>query len=170
MKISFTGHRPPLLGGYGPEAKDRLYKFAYRQMLRIDCDVTVYVGCALGWDMAVGTAAIEQGHKVVSCIPFLGFNARWPLDSVWELDCLLNKSHETIVVNSKEDVLHMDGHVAFALNKRNHYMVDNTDKLYALSCGSPSGTENCIEYALSLNRPVHYMWSDWLRYQRHIGS
>ncbi|ARW58828.1 GTP-binding domain [Erwinia phage vB_EamM_Y3] len=166
-KYSFTGHRPQYLGGYGSEAKKRLYKFAHRPLLKLDKEVELWVGCALGWDMAVATAAIEQGHKVISCIPFLGFNARWPLDSVWELDVLLNRSHEVRIVTSKEDWVHMDGQAGFALNKRNHYMVDNTDRLLALCCGAPSGTQNCIDYALKNSKPVTYLWNDWLRFNEY---
>lgn len=169
-KYSFTGHRPKLLGGYGTEAQKRLHKFAHRQLLKMDSDIIIYQGCALGWDMAVATAAIAQGHKVVSCVPFLGFNAQWPVSSVWDLDVILNKSHEVIVVTSKEDWLHMDGQAGFALNKRNHFMVDNTDKLLALSCGAPSGTENCIEYALRNKKPVQYLWKDWLRFNEYQDS
>lgn len=166
--ISFTGHRPQYLGGFGPEAKRRLYKFVSRQLLKIEDDATIFVGCALGFDMAVATAAIDQGHKVISCVPYLGFNARWPVSSVWELDGLLNKSHEVRIVTSKEDWIHMDGQEVFALNKRNHYMVDNTDRLISLCCGAPSGTQNCIDYALKSNVPVTYWWKDWLKFNKRL--
>ncbi|QYW03495.1 hypothetical protein pEaSNUABM14_00194 [Erwinia phage pEa_SNUABM_14] len=165
MKLSFTGHRPQYLGGYGSEAKQRLYKFAHRQLLKIDTDVELWVGCALGFDQAVAAAGLAQGHRIVSCIPYLGFNERWPTESVWDLDVLLNKSHEVHIVSSKEDVLHMDGNVGFALNKRNHFMVDNTDRLASLCCGAPSGTQNCIDYALRKSIPVDYWWNDWLRFK-----
>lgn len=169
-KISFTGHRPKYLGGYGAKAKFRLYKFARFQMLRIEEDAEIWVGCALGFDMAVATAAIDQGHKVISCIPYPGFNARWPLDSVWELDGLLNKSHEVRIVTSKEDWMHMDNQAGFALNKRNHYMVDNTDRLISLCCGAPSGTQNCIDYALKNEKRVEYWWKDWIRLNERLSS
>jgi uncharacterized phage-like protein YoqJ len=167
-RISFTGHRPQYLGGFGPEAKRRLYRFAERQLLKIEDDVEIWVGCALGFDMAVATAAIDQGHKVISCIPFLGFNSGWKMSSVFELDGLLNKSHEVRIVTSKDDWLHMDNQAGFALNKRNHYMVDNTDRLISLCCGAPSGTQNCIDYALKSNVPVTYWWKDWLQFNKRL--
>ncbi|QZE56387.1 hypothetical protein pEaSNUABM40_00193 [Erwinia phage pEa_SNUABM_40] len=165
-KISFTGHRPQYLGGFSPEAKRRLYTFARRKVLAIEDDAIIYVGCALGFDMAVATAAIDLGHKVVSCLPYPGFNSRWTISSVFELDGLLNKSHEVRIVTSKEDWEHMDGQAGFALNKRNHYMVDETDRLISLCCGAPSGTQNCIDYALKQNKPVAYWWNDWLKFNR----
>ncbi len=168
-KISFTGHRPQYLGGFDPKAKHRLYKFCSRQMLKIDTDAEIWVGCALGFDMAIATAAIAQGHRVISCIPYLGFNDRWPLASVWELDGLLNKSHEVRIVTSKEDWIMMDNNPVFALNKRNHYMVDNTDRLISLCCGAPSGTQNCIDYALTKGKPVSYLWNNWLQFNEYHG-
>lgn len=163
-KLSFTGHRPQYLGGFGPEAKRRLYKFASRQVLQIEDDAEIYVGCALGFDMAVATAAIEQGHKVISCLPFLGFNARWQLSSVWELDCLLNKSHEVRVVTPKEELTLPVENPGSLLNIRNHYMVDNTDRLISLCCGAPSGTQNCIDYAQAKGKHVTHWWKAWLRF------
>lgn len=163
-RISFTGHRPQYLGGFTPKAKYLLAKFVERQMLQLDPDTEIWHGCALGFDMAVARAAIDQGHRVVSCIPFLGFNHRWDMSSVFDLDGLLNQSHEVRIVSSKEDIECMDGQCVFALNKRNHYMVDNTDRLISLCCGAPSGTQNCIDYAYKNGKPIEYWWKNWQRY------
>ena len=164
--IGFTGHRPNRLGGFDEQAKHRLYKFADRQLLRLDADHTVYHGCALGWDMAVATAAIQQGHRVVSCVPFLGFNARWPMPSVLELDTILNKSHEVITVVSEQSWA--KEHASLALNQRNHFIVDNIDELYALACGASSGTQNCVDYAVQKHKPVKHLWRDWLKFQSNF--
>lgn len=166
MNIGFTGHRPNRLGGYDEQAKLRLYTFASRQMLRLESDCTVYQGCALGWDMAVATAAIQQGHRVVSCIPFLGFNARWPISSVLELDTILNRSHEVIIVVTEQQWA--KDHAALALNQRNDFIVDNTDELYALACGAPSGTQNCVDYAARKNKQIKHLWRDWLKFQSNF--
>lgn len=165
MNLGFTGHRPNRLGGYDEQAKQCLYKFASRQLLKFDADHTVFQGCALGWDMAVAVAAIEQGHRVVSCIPFLGFNARWPVSSVLELDTILNKSHEVIIVVS--DQQWAKEHPALALNQRNEYMVDHTQMLCALACGAPSGTQNCVDYAYRHNKQIKHLWRDWLKFRSY---
>lgn len=167
MNIGFTGHRPNRLGGYSPQARHLLYTFASRQMLRIDQELTVYHGCALGWDMAVATAAIEQGHKVVSCIPFAGFNSVWPCASVLELDAILNKSHQVLTVIEDRDWA--KSHAPAALNLRNNYIVDHTNLLYALSCGASSGTQNCVDYALSNGKQVRHLWRDWLKFQSYYS-
>lgn len=166
MNIGFTGHRPNRLGGYDEQAKQRLYKFASWQMLRLEEDNTVYHGCALGWDMAIATAAIQQGHRVVSCIPFLGFNYRWPVTSVLELDTILNKSHEVIIVVSEKEWA--QEHASLALNQRNNFIVDHVSELRALACGAPSGTQNCVDYAVRQHKSVVHLWRDWLRFQTNF--
>lgn len=166
MNIGFTGHRPNRLGGFNDQARQRLYKFVSNQMLRIEDEHTVYHGCALGFDMAVATAALDQGHRVVSCIPFLGFNARWPLSSVLELDTILNRSNEVIIVVSEQEWA--KEHAPIALNQRNNFIVDNTSQLYAMACGAPSGTQNCVDYAERKNKPVKHLWRDWLKFQTNF--
>ncbi|AXG66903.1 GTP-binding domain [Dickeya phage vB_DsoM_JA29] len=121
-------------------------------------------GCALGFDQAIATAAIEQGHKVISMVPFLGFNKNWPVESVFELDGILNRSSEVRVCISK-DVMETIDNVSFALNFRNQKIVDESDTLFALACGAPSGTQNCVDYALSRNKSVVYLWQDWLSFK-----
>lgn len=166
MNIGFTGHRPNRLGGYDQQAQRCLYKFVRNQMLKIEDEHTVYQGCALGFDMAVATAALEQGHRVVSCIPFLGFNARWPLSSVLELDTILNRSSEVIIVVSDQEWA--KEHAPIALNQRNNFIVDNTSQLFALACGAPSGTQNCVDYAVRHGKSVKHLWRDWLKYSQHF--
>ncbi|AXG66578.1 putative ssDNA binding protein [Dickeya phage vB_DsoM_JA33] len=164
MILGFTGHRPNRLGGFTPCAKKKLYRFAHRILLKLDTDVTIVQGCALGFDQAIATAAIEQGHKVISMIPYLGFNARWPVESVFELDGILNRSSEVRVCIDKETFELIDN-PAFALNFRNEKIVDEADTLFALACGAPSGTQNCVDYALRQNKRVVYLWRDWLSFK-----
>lgn len=163
MILGFTGHRPNRLGGFSPCAKKKLYRFAHRILLRLDDDVTIVQGCALGFDQAIATAAIEQGHKVISMVPFLGFNKNWPVESVFELDGILNQSSEVRVCMTK-DLMETIDNISFALNYRNEKIVEESDKLLALACGAKSGTQNCIDYALRRQIPVLNLWRDWLSF------
>lgn len=163
MILGVTGHRPQRLGGFSECAKKKLYRFAHRILLRLDTDTIVVQGCALGFDQAMAVAAIEQGHKVISLIPYLGFNARWPVESIFELDGILNRSTEVRVCTSKE-IVEMSS-PTMALNLRNQKIVDECDTLFALSCGAPSGTQNCVDYALQRNKKVLYLWRDWLAFK-----
>ena len=40
------------------------------------------------------------------------------------------------------------------LEKRNRYMVDLCDEIFAVCDGSKSGTLNCINYAIRKNKPI----------------
>ncbi|WOL24429.1 GTP-binding domain protein [Yersinia phage fHe-Yen9-02] len=163
MIVGVTGHRPNRLGGYGAIAKKKLYRFAHRILLRLDTDVTIVQGCALGFDQAMAVAAIEQGHKVISMIPYLGFNARWPLASVLDLDTILNRSSEVRIITDKEMLALITP--VIALDTRNHAIVKESDTIFALSSGAPSGTQNCIDYALANQKRVLYLWRDWLSFK-----
>lgn len=164
MILGVTGHRPNRLGGFSPCAKKKLYRFAHRVLLKLDSDVVVVQGCALGFDQAMAVAAIEQGHKVISLIPHLGFNSRWPTESVLELDTILNRSSEVRVCIDKE-MYETINNPSFSLNFRNEKIVDESDTLFALACGAPSGTQNCVDYALRQNKRVLYLWKDWLSFR-----
>lgn len=164
MILGFTGHRPNRLGGYSSCAKKKLYRFAHRILLRLDDDVTIVQGCALGFDQAIATAAIEQGHKVISMVPFLGFNKNWPVESVFELDGILNQSSEVRVCITK-DVMETIDNIPFALDYRNQMIVKESDTLFALACGAKSGTQNCIDFAIQQQVPVVNLWRDWLSFK-----
>lgn len=163
MILGFSGHRPNRLGGYSSCAKKKLYRFAHRILLRLDDDVTIVQGCALGFDQAIATAAIEQGHKVISMVPFLGFNKNWPVESVFELDGILNQSSEVRVCIAK-DLMETINDVSFALNFRNEKIVEECDTLFALACGAKSGTQNCVDFAIRRQVPVVNLWRDWLSF------
>lgn len=158
MKIAFTGHRPNRLGGFGPKARNTLQAFARRVLLPLDPDIIIVQGCALGWDTAVAKEAILQGHKVISCIPVLGFNSKWPLEDVWELEGILNKSHKVEIVTEGP-------YCPKAMNERNKFMVDMSDTLYALCADVPSGSLSCVTYAEKKSKSVNHLWSQWLKFK-----
>lgn len=158
MKIAFTGHRPNRLGGFGPKAKGILQAYAKRVLLPLDPEINIVQGCALGWDLAVAKEAIEQGHKVISCIPVLGYNAKWPMDAVWELEGVLNKSHKVEIVNTGP-------YCPKALNERNKFMVDMSDELWALCAEVPSGSLSCVMYAEKQSKSVKHLWRQWLTFK-----
>lgn len=158
MKIAFTGHRPNRLGGFGPKARSTLQAYARRVLLPLDPKIIIVQGCALGWDMAIGKEAIRQGHRVISCIPVRGFNSRWNMDDVWELEGILNSSHKVVTVTEGP-------YCPKALNKRNEYMVDMSDELYSLCSGAQSGTLNCVNYAERQGKNVNHLWGQWLKFK-----
>lgn len=155
-----TGHRPPKLGGYSPRAHQRLRAFATTVLQDVALKVpqfTVITGMALGWDQAVAQACVDIGIPFIAAVPFTEQASRWPAESQDRYEILLNQAHSIHVVAPT--------YSAVAMQQRNQWMVDHSDKLWALWDGSDGGTGNCVTYARSISHPMHNLWSRWVNYQ-----
>lgn len=146
MIIAATGHRPDKLGGYGVGAKMKLRRLAYEYLEPLR-PTDVIVGMALGWDQAVGWAAVSLGIPVHAAVPFAGQEFAWPLESQDEYQKLLAQCvSKTIVFPG--------GYCAYAMQLRNEWMVERCNRVMAMFDGSPGGTANCIKYATKRGVPV----------------
>ena len=146
MNICVTGHRPPRLYGYDIyNLKWNKLKELFKQIL-IDkkCD-TAISGMALGADHVFALSVIELKEagfnvKLHCAIPCINYTIKWNEESVKLYDEILTKADEyKIVTNSS--------YKPWVMQKRNEYMVDNSDVVIAVCDGLPSGTLNCIRYA-----------------------
>lgn len=137
--IAATGHRPNKLGGYGVAAQMKLRAIAtgYLQQLKPD---GVIVGMALGWDQAVGFAAVGLGIPVHAAVPFEGQELAWSLESQREYRTL-------ITCCASRTVVFPGGYCGYAMQLRNEWMVDRATRMLAMWDGSPGGTANCLKYA-----------------------
>lgn len=151
--IAGTGHRPNKLGGYSPGARSRLIKLADSYLATAKPE-KVITGGALGWDQALGYAAIFRGIPHVLALPFEGFESKWPKESQEFLYSLMNPS-DVVFVSSP-------GYAPWKMQVRNQWMVDNCSTVLALWDGSDGGTGNCIRYAESVGRPVINLWSEYI--------
>lgn len=157
MTYSFTGHRPPKLGGYGIEARNRLHNFAL-QLIPV-LEVTygpvdhIITGMALGWDTAIASAARELEIPYSAAVPCMTQASQWPIESqdIWQR--LIDDAIEVVPMG---DTYHVS-----LMQIRNQWMVDNSDRLIALWDGSPGGTANCVRYAHSIKHPVNNAWKRW---------
>ena len=137
MIVCGTGHRPDKLGGYSDEVLERAIAVAEESIVGYD---TVISGMALGWDTALAIAAVNKGIPFIAAVPFLGYEARWSADSQNIFNNLLDLASKVVIV--------CDGdYGVWKLQKRNEWMVDNSDVVLALWDGSSGGTSNCIRYA-----------------------
>lgn len=161
MIIGFTGHRPKSLPGtYSPSTYLALYDTA-DFLLSYYRPQAVISGMALGWDMAVAECAINQGISLIAAVPFEGQEKRWfkaDQNKYWQL--LNRASHIEIVKNN--------GYSLQAMQLRNQYIVDNCDRLMALCNRTTGGTRDCINYALSVNRPTFNCWNTFVYYYGRI--
>ena len=160
MIYGFTGHRPPKLGGYGKEAQQKLYNFAHhtiRKHLDICLDKTI-VGMAQGWDMSVAQACFILNVPYIAAVPYPGQELVWPALETRNLYRELLHSAERVVYVSEST----GGNAARALQLRNQWIVDHSDKLIALWDGYKiGGTWNCVKYAGFKKKEVVNVWKDW---------
>lgn len=110
------------------------------------------MGCALGWDQAVGQACVDLKIPFVAAIPFKGFNAKWRQDQQAYLQWLLTQA---VAFHTVCD----PGYEAWKLHQRNKWMVDNAEYGLALWDGSEGGTKNCINYAVNTGKSYANAWT-----------
>lgn len=147
MKIAVTGHRPDKLGGYNAFNSFRLLKEHMKSVIVTHTQPTLISGCALGIDQLWMEAGLELGVDVIAAIPFKGYDLKWPQRSRDTYAKLLARCKETIHVCEP-------GYSASKLQKRNEWMVDNSDLLIAYWNGTPGGTANCVQYASNKGHAV----------------
>ncbi len=154
LSLAFTGHRPDKLGGYGHAAHRRLVVLARQVIIAIDPD-EVISGMALGWDQAVAQAAIDLSVPFVAAIPFRGQDSRWRSDSRQVYERLLGEAKGSVLIFDGQP---SDAEVPRAMQKRNEWMVDNSDRLIALWNGTSGGTANCVRYAERRGKQIDNLW------------
>lgn len=113
-------------------------------------------GGALGFDMVATDVARERGIPYTLALPYLGFDDRWNDQERERLHGLSQEADEVRYVSAP-------GYSRHKMERRNHYIVDNSDQLIALWDGRKSGTGNCILYAWSRRRPVENIWREFSR-------
>lgn len=153
--LAGTGHRPPKLGGYGPDVAQRLETLALAA-LNTHRPYRVISGMALGWDMALAKAAITAGIPLHAYIPCPEQARRWPLASQRLWEDLLDQAAYVFETSSK--------YTSTCMTDRNRDMVIAADAMLALWDGSPGGTGHCVGYALDQGKPVINLWNVWQTY------
>ena len=119
-------------------------------------------GMAIGWDCAVAEACLNVGIPFVACVPFKGQETMWPDKTKRYYYDLLAKAVEVVYVCDP-------GYAAWKMQKRNEYMVDNSQKQLALWDGTSGGTANCVRYAASKDVEIINCWAEYLACIRYYG-
>lgn len=153
MIFTATGHRPNKLGGYDDATFRKLVNCA--QTFLFNDDVThVITGMALGWDQAVAQACINLDLPFTAAVPFDGMERIWPDAAKARWVWLLKHAKEAHIVSPGD-------YAPWKLQKRNEWMVDRADLVFALWDGSSGGTANCLAYAERRRKRVVNLWSQW---------
>lgn len=155
MIICGTGHRPNKLGGYSKDVFDKGVQVAsFSLMLRSEPIEKVISGGALGWDQMLAQAALNLTMPLTLALPFTGFWNKWPKSSQDYLEYLVSQANEVKYVCE-------EGYAPWKMQKRNEWMVDNSDLVLALWDGSAGGTSNCVKYAEKVGKPITNLWEQY---------
>lgn len=141
MIVSFTGHRPPKVGGYStPNPTFNYVNLEIIKHLKKLNPEKVITGMALGVDQWVAQICIDLNIPFIAAIPFKGQELYWPVESRDKYFELLSHTEDVVCVN-------VGGFASWKMQTRNEWMVDNSDILISVFDGSAGGTKNCFDYA-----------------------
>lgn len=155
MIYATTGHRPERLGGHSEQAWETLCNFAM-EVIEDYKPKKVFVGMALGWDLAVASACVSLNVPYIAAIPFRGHESVWSKEKRMLYRILVTQADMYHIVSP-------GGYAAWKLLRRNEWMVDQASEVIALYDGSPGGgTFRCIQYAESKGKKVHNEWPRWI--------
>lgn len=154
--IAFTGHRPNKIGGYDTKNKQRAAIIAritalLQERLEAHKDLTVMTGGALGIDTDAAQIAYKLSIPYTVAAPCHNQDAKWVGSAKIEYQELLARAAKVVYIHDGPYL----GPACF--QKRNEYMVDNSDELVAIWDGSPSGTGNCVKYAEKQNKKIEHI-------------
>lgn len=168
-----TGHRPKKEGmpsryryDYNTTAYTEL-KVLLKQQLVKDGITDAWTGMAQGTDMCFAFAVLELrniGYPIqLHCaIPFKNHSSTLIYGTALE--------DYNNVIRQADDVklLSQEEYKAYLFQKRNEYMVDQSELVYAVSMDvtKTSGTKNCVEYAKTKEKSIIYIDPDKLEVKR----
>lgn len=151
----FTGHRPQKLG-YGEnsiqcdELKGRLEELI-KNLIEKEGVTHFISGVALGVDtyaanIVLNLKAQYPGITLECAIPCETQAVKWN-----ERD---RDTYYDLLAKCDKETLLQQNYTSDCMQKRNEYMVDNSDYVIAVWNGKPSGTGNTVKYAEKKNKIV----------------
>jgi len=98
------GHRPPELGGYGPNPVADRVRTRLAEVLaakrELHADLVVLTGMGLGAEQLAAEAALAAGVPYVAVLPFPGQDAVWPARARQRFATLLDKAHAQVLLQA----------------------------------------------------------------------
>lgn len=145
MRIMVTGHRPNKLWGYDLEHPnyEKLYRKFKEILLANNCTEAI-TGMALGVDTVFAMAVLDlkdSGYdiKLHCAIPCRNHSSKWPKESQLLYNSILKDADKITLVCDRE-------YTPDVMQRRNEFMVDNSDLAIGVWDGSKGGTANCLAY------------------------
>ena len=161
MVVSCTGHRPQKLNAcYGFDITNSYWtatKNCFKEMLKADNCTKGISGMALGTDMVFALAVLElkqEGYPIELECALPCANQEKP----WKDNRTVDTYHSILDKADKVTVL-QDHYDKDCLRKRNYYLTDNCDKLYAFWNGEEkTGTGSCVNYARRQEKEIWQLY------------
>lgn len=171
MIITVTGHRPNKLGNaydvkhptniaIGKQMRAFILEKAEfdteTNTFRDEDAVTLISGMALGVDTLWALVALRLKRDfptkfTLECaIPCQNHSSRWIKESKDLYDDILARADKVTLVSDAP-------YNASLMQKRNEYMVDNADMVFAVWDGTKGGTGNCVSYAVKQQKTVYVL-------------
>lgn len=142
--VAVSGHRPEKIQN---ETYLRAQIEKFLEQRRVE---RLIHGAAAGVDLWTAFIAIKLGVEVTTARPWAGHTPRAQDRKLY--DFVIERSTE--VVNVCEDQNYNNR--PWLYQKRNEWMVDHADKVFAVWDGSSGGTKNCFDYALGKKPILRY--------------
>ena len=164
----FTGYRPEKFP-FPLSADDMSFRQFEQNLLETifalynnGCDV-FYCGGARGFDTLAGETVLllkkKMPVKLIMALPFPSQSERWGKAEKAAYNTLLENADEVIYLENE--------YRKWAFQKRNRYMVDNSDIVLTFCDGKSGGTANTLKYAVSKERRVINLASDNIFSEQH---
>ena len=163
MILGVTGHRPKYLPG-------QYSNYTYQILLKISNGIIkkyqpeiIISGFALGFDIAMAEAAINNNISVVAAIPFVGQEKHWTKSQQTKYHRLLEKSEKVIVSEG--------GYSAAKMIIRNQFIVNFSDEMFCLWNGDEkTGTGNAVTLAMKQGKNVKNLWNAFNQLYDNLGQ
>ena len=146
MILGITGHR-----SFDSDDQKSWIKLQISQYFDILKPEKIISGMAIGSDSIAIEVALERNIPYIAAIPFEGQEQKYNLTQKEAYYNYLDKADKTVVVCSGT-------YADWKYQKRNKYIVDNSDEMLAIFNKIPKGgTYNCVSYAFSNDKVIHYI-------------
>ena len=132
--VAVTGHRPPGLGGYEPNATADGVRAELVEVLaakhRLHPDLVVLTGLGLGAEQLAAEAAAEAGVPYVAVLPYPGGDSQWPESSRRHYRALLDGARSTVVLQAEAPATKQLA--GAALRRRDAWLARHADEALAV--------------------------------------
>lgn len=156
-KCCFTGYRPSKFP-FSLDKENRQFKLfedclinGILELAKENCH-TFYTGMAMGFDIIAAETVIylkkiyKTPIKLISVIPFR--NQEDSYTTYWK------ERYQKVLDNCDEVITLSENYFQGCYQKRNIYMVENSDYVLTWYDGKSGGTRNTIDYAAKIGRQI----------------